>query len=108
MITPQDTREPKLIAGSVPDDQWIIDIDRTTWQLGKVSINILYLAIVYQGIAIPILWVYLPKKGNSNTAERIALIDRFIAIFGVEKIACLLADREFCGQEWILYRIEKI
>ena len=87
----------KLIAGLVPDDQWIIDIDRTTWQLGKVSINILYLAIVYQGIAIPILWVYLPKKGNSNTAERIALIDRFIAIFGVEKIECLLADREFCG-----------
>ncbi|HJW28298.1 MAG TPA: IS4 family transposase, partial [Saprospiraceae bacterium] len=97
----------KLIASLVPDDQWIIDIDRTTWQLGKVSINILYLAIVYQGIAIPILWVYLPKKGNSNTAERIALIDQFIAIFGVEKIACLLADREFCGQEWILYLIEK-
>jgi hypothetical protein len=24
-------------------------------------------------------------------------MDRFIAIFGVEKIECLLADREFCG-----------
>jgi hypothetical protein len=96
----------KLIAGLVPQDRFSLTVDRTIWQLGKVSINILYLAIVYQGIAIPILWSYLPKKGNSNTAERIALIDRFIAIFGVEKIECLLADREFCGQEWIGYLIE--
>lgn len=97
----------KLIAGLVPDDQFIIDIDRTNWQLGKVAINILYLTIVYQGIAIPLLWVYLPKQGNSNTLERITLIDRFIAIFGVDKIAYRVADREFCGQEWILNLIEK-
>jgi hypothetical protein len=95
-----------LIASLVPHDRFTLDLDRTNWRLGKLSINILYLAIVYQGIAIPILWSYLPKKGNSNTAERIALIDRFIAIFGVDKIECLLADREFCGQEWTSYLIE--
>jgi hypothetical protein len=95
-----------LIAGLVPHDRFTLDLDRTNWRLGKLSINILYLAIVYQGIAIPILWSYLPKKGNSNTAERIALIDRFIAIFGVDKIECLLADREFFGQEWTSYLIE--
>jgi len=95
-----------LIASLVPHDRFTLDLDRTNWRLGKLSINILYLAIVYQGIAIPILWSYLPKKGNSNTAERIALIDRFIAIFGVDKIECLLADLEFCGQEWTSYLIE--
>lgn len=97
----------KLIAGLVPQDRFSLIVDRTIWQLGKLSINILYLAIVYQGIAIPILWSYLPKKGNSNTAERIALIDRFIALFGVEKIECLLADREFCGHNWVGYLLEK-
>ena len=48
--------------------------------MGKRNINILMLAIVYRGIAIPILWTLLNKRGNSDTKERIALIQRFIAI----------------------------
>lgn len=96
----------RLIAGLLPPGRFILTLDRTNWQLGKLAINILCLAIVYQGIAIPILWVYLPKKGNSNTSERIDLVNRFIAIFGVEKIDYLVADREFVGREWINYLIE--
>ena len=45
----------------------------------------------------------LPKAGNSNTAERIELIEDFIKIFGVDKIECLTGDREFIGEEWIAY-----
>jgi hypothetical protein len=47
--------------------------------------------------------MFLKKRGNSNTAERIALVQRFISIFGKEKIDCLLGDREFIGNAWFMY-----
>ena len=78
-------------------------LDRTNWKFGSVNINILTLAIVYQGVAFPILYKMMPKFGNSNTTERIALIDRYIHLFGIETIDCLIADREFVGEHWLKY-----
>lgn len=49
---------------------------------------------------------FFSKKGNSNTQERISIIDRFISVFGVQKIICLLADREFIGKKWFGYLID--
>jgi hypothetical protein len=37
------------------------------------------LAVVYKRIAIPIDWVLLHKKGNSNTRERIALMSDLLS-----------------------------
>ena len=51
------------------------------------------LAVEYKGIAIPIYWLLLNKKGNSNTRERIALLKRFIKHVGKTRIIRLLADR---------------
>jgi hypothetical protein len=53
------------------------------------------------------MWKFLPKRGNSNTSERIELIERFIALFGIEKIQCLTADREFIGDDWFAYLKKK-
>jgi len=89
------------------DTAWILTLDRTNWKLGKSNINALVLAIAYKGIAFPIIWVLLPKRGNSNTRERIELMDRFLAIFSIEKIQCLTADREFLGQVWFSYLLRK-
>ena len=50
--------------------------------------------------------MFLPKKGNSNTKERIELIDQFLAIFGSYKIQYLAADREFIGEVWFRYLID--
>ena len=44
----------KLIASGLPEGLFILTMDRTNWLIGKWSINILYLAVVHQGIAIPI------------------------------------------------------
>jgi hypothetical protein len=71
--------------------------------LGSFPINFLVLSVVHQGIAFPIFWTFLPKKGNSNTQERIELLNRIIAHFGTLKIDGLLADREFIGKEWFEY-----
>ena len=81
-------------------------MDRTNWQWGKVNLNFLVLSACYKGAAIPLYWIALDKKGNSDTSERILLIDRFIIGFGREKILGLLADREFVGGEWFSYLIK--
>ena len=95
----------QLVASFLPYDQFILSMDRTNWMLGCFSINFLVLSIVHQGTAFPILWLFLPKKGNSNTKERIELMDQFLTIFGSYKIQYLTADREFIGEEWFRYLI---
>ena len=78
-----------------------LTLDRTNWKWGTKDINILMLAVAYKGAAIPIYWLLLNKKGNSNTCERIALIQRFIKQFGKKHIVAVLADREFIGEAWL-------
>lgn len=78
-------------------------LDRTNWKFGDKNINILVLGVVYQGVAFPVLFSTMNKFGNSSTAERINLMERYIRLFGIDSIDCLLADREFIGEEWIAY-----
>jgi len=77
-----------------------LSMDRTNWRWGKSDINILMLSVVYKGIAVPVFWSLLGKRGNSDTVERIVLIQTFVNRFGKENIAGILADREFIGGEW--------
>jgi hypothetical protein len=93
----------RLLVRLVPvgDGPWRLTLDRTNWLFGKVDINFLVLGIAYRGIALPVFWSVLGKAGNSNTAERVALMERFLAVFGAARIAALLADREFVGEDWL-------
>jgi len=91
----------------VESDKWLLALDRTNWKFGKMDINILVLSICHRGIAIPIIWDMLPKAGSSNSAERQQLIERFINIFGCDKILGLLGDREFIGDKWLNYLSDK-
>lgn len=86
-----------------PASGYTLSLDRTTWNFGSMTINLLVLGIVYHGIAIPVCWMPLDKKGNSNTLERIALLEIFISLFGKSCIDCLTADREFVGTQWFAY-----
>jgi hypothetical protein len=81
----------------------IICMDRTNWQFGKTNINVFMVSVCYEGIAFPILWKMLPKKGNSNSEERMELIKRFIELFGKQCIKALVADREFIGEQWLSF-----
>ncbi|MCP4401975.1 MAG: IS4 family transposase [bacterium] len=83
--------------------QWLLCLDRTNWKFGTMDINILVLAVAYKGVAIPLLWVFLDKRGNSNSFERIGILKHFLVEFGHERIQCLTADREFIGTEWIKF-----
>ena len=80
-----------------------LSLDRTNWQFRGVNFNILCLTVVAKGISLPILWTMLDKRENSNQDERKVLINRYIKLFGLQTIACIIADREFISQEWIAY-----
>jgi len=76
-------------------------LDRTNWKVGQKDINILMLSIVTRRFRLPLLWTLLDHRGNSNTAQRIALMQRYLRLFDAASIEMLLADREFIGHEWI-------
>ena len=88
-------------------DPWVLSVDRTTWEFGGCIVNILMLGVVHNGVAIPLLWWMLDKKGNSNTDERIELLEEFCAVFPEAEVAYLAADREFLGQDWFEYLLEQ-
>lgn len=91
----------------LPPGPWILSLDRTNWTFGTQNINILTLAVVVDGIAVPLFTALLDKKGNSSTDERKALLTQFVDTFGVSKINVLLGDREFIGGEWIRWLDDK-
>mgnify|MGYP000848173085 FL=1 len=64
----------------VENENLSLGIDRTNRKLGQTDIFILMLGITYQGVAF-LLFKMLNKRGNSNTRERIELIERFIQIW---------------------------
>ena len=103
----------KLLYKLLPLDAFVngklqLTLDRTNWKFGASNINILMLGVIYQGVAIPLLWSFLGnKRGNSDQKERISLLNRFGRLFGFEKIDFLAGDREFVGAEWFDFLICK-
>lgn len=90
-----------LILALLPvKDKLVLTLDRTTWELGSNCVNILLLGVAYKGLAFPLLWVLLDKKGNSDTAERLALLDTLLKLVEAERIEAVVADREFTGKDW--------
>jgi hypothetical protein len=82
---------------------WVLAMDRTNWEFGRTSINILMIAVVWNGMGIPLIWMLLPSSGNSDTKARTGLLDRLFEIFPDLEIASLMGDREFIGDGWMTY-----
>jgi hypothetical protein len=82
---------------------WVLSLDRTEWSFGQIRFNIFMLGVVHQGVAYPVVWKMLLKKGNSNSDERIDLLDRFSQIFPDAQVSFLCGDREFVGTQWLSY-----
>ncbi len=94
----------KMIFKLLPKTEKLtLSIERTNWKFGQTNINIFMLGVVYDGVAFPLLFKMLDKRGNSKSEERIDLIERFIDLFQTDNIDAIVADREFVGKEWIAY-----
>lgn len=66
---------------------WVLSTDRTEWSFGQTRFNILFLGVVHEGVAYPLLWEMLDKKGNSNSTEPMDLLDRFREVFPDAEVA---------------------
>jgi len=94
----------RFIFGILPEkEKENLIMDRTNWKFGNSNVNILMLGVCYKNMAIPLIFNMLDKQENSDSAERIDLVSKFIEWFGREKIDCLLADREFVGHKWLCF-----
>lgn len=91
------------IVKSLWPDKLLIAIDRTNWKFGKKDVHYLVACLVVGKMSIPISWLVLDKKGNSNTLERQELIKQVLTIIPSERILSILADREFAGKDWLTF-----
>ena len=64
-------------------------LDRTNWRVGSTDLNILLLSLVWRDIGFPLIWFVLPHGGNSDTTQRITLLEIFPDLFGAPNIQCL-------------------
>ena len=96
-----------LVIPLLPPGDLELTLDRTNWKFGVSDINFLILGVYFRGISLPLFWTLLPHSGNSSTAERSALIDRFLAEFrlyrSTYRVVGMLADREFIGKAWFKF-----
>jgi hypothetical protein len=98
----------RLLAGlSGVGPPWVLSLDRSDWRPAVPGaslpwINFLVLGIVRDGVAYPLLWTLLPKAGSSNAEERIALMERFLSLFGSGAVRFIAMDREFgASKRWV-------
>ena len=85
------------------DCKFTLAIDRTNWRYGKSDINLLVLSVCVLGCTIPLYWIELDSRGNSNTETRKQLLRMFTDDFGAERIEHIVADREFIGNNWFTH-----
>lgn len=79
-------------------------LDRTEWDFGTYQANVLMLLVGQGDMHIPLFWVLLDNKsGNSNTDNRIDLLEKALLLLGKERIGLVVGDREFVGHKWIKY-----
>ena len=60
--------------------------------------------IGYGDLQLPLYWELLDNKsGNSNSQDRIDLLEKSFAILDIKQIGLVIGDREFVGHKWIKY-----
>lgn len=98
---PQDWAAPVIAQLAGGAQRRTLVMDRTNWKIGGTAVNLLVLAIRTRHSQVPLMWNVLGHAGNSSCEERIALMARYVALFGAGSVETLLADREFAGHAWL-------
>lgn len=86
-----------------------LSMDRTNWRFGEKEINFLVVTAYCRGTGIPIWFEPLPEqdKGNSSEHDRMRVLKPLIDFFAASHRIVLTADREFIGEGWIGYLLNK-
>ena len=82
-------------------------VDRSNWKRGAKNFNLLTIGNLLSNVFVPLYWIQLDKRGNSNIDDRQALIKGLMKLLKqfnkTLKGSILLADREFIGQLWFTF-----
>lgn len=57
----------------------VLSMDRTNWKFGDFDINVLMLGVTYKGIAFPLMFSLLPKKGGQRKILR-GISDKILSL----------------------------
>jgi transposase len=74
-------------------------MDGTEWKIRGSKVQFLTLAILFDGVALPIAFIDLEKIGHSSQQERIDWFKRLTEQFDFKGMT-LIADREYIGLQW--------
>jgi hypothetical protein len=100
---PPDWSAPLVVRLLGLKGSWRLALDRTQWKVGVKDVNILMLAVITPRFRVPLMWSQIDGAGCSDSDARIALMQRYLDIFGAGSIELLLADREFVGLRWLRF-----
>jgi len=94
-----------LLMSIVQVESKYLVIDRSNWKIGSKNVNLLTIGGLLSDTFIPLHWLQLDKRGNSNWQERKKVLERLSILFqrvgrSIEGMI-LLADREFIGDKWL-------
>jgi hypothetical protein len=103
---PADWAAPLVIRLLGLKGPWQLALDRTQWKVGAKDVNILMLAVITPRFRVPLMWSLIAGAGCSDSDMRIALMRRYLALFGAASVELLLADREFVGLRWLRFLCE--
>lgn len=90
-----------IIAAIPGNGRFILSMDGTSWKLGKFKYYVLAVGICFDGISLPICFLFLPGADITSFVEEIEIMERVVSIVGRQRIECLLADREFGNTNFI-------
>ena len=96
-----------LLALRDDDSPLTLVMDRTQWEIGSKSVNLLIVGYLLDGFVVPLRWIGLDKAGASNEKERIDLLDELLKDLGPIPIDALVADREFIGETFFRWMIDR-
>lgn len=74
-------------------------MDGTEWKIRGSKVQFLTIAILFDGVALPIAFIDLEKIGHSSQQERIDWFKQLTEQFNFEGMT-LIADREYIGLQW--------
>ena len=96
-------RVAKLLLSALPPQGKLrLCLDRTEWDFGQCPVNILLVTAGTGEVHVPLYWHLLDNRsGNSNAADRIAVLDTCVALLGRARIEFVVGDREFIGHTWL-------
>lgn len=92
----------RSIIASLPDSgRFILSMDGTSWKLGKFKYYVLAVGICFDGVSLPICFMFLPGADITSFVDEIEIMESVVSIVGRQRIGCLLADREFGNTRFI-------